>query len=430
MWVDEEGNEREMMTLRDCYDYVLKVIKEYVDMDEMYHPIVATWLIGTYYHDAMVTYPYLYLNATKSGGKTRFMRLGSFIAKNGDVSITPSSASLFRQAQAGFSFFFDELEQITRKENTNLRLLLNAAYKRGMKVNRAKKVKSETEENYEIQAFEVFTPVAMANIWGLENVLQDRCITVTMDKSTNPAIIKRAEIWELDPNLQKCKQRLAHLSNEFFAINEHEQCSYVDVVPQKNIILSFLLFWNKILQNIHNNNTTYNYITTLQQLNEAVQSVQWIDDEDVELNPEYWELSKKVWMSGIGGRSLELFLPLIMMGHMIDEEVEDAVIKSAKSIVQDREADDAGENRDNMLLAFLLDADRDREYYRVQDITSAFSLTFQQEEWIKAKWVGHALKRLRVIKAKKRKSHGIEVKLDWEKIDQKCHQLGIESEVK
>jgi len=424
--------EEDIMTLKDCYDYLLKVLKEYVDMDEVYHPIVVTWIMGTYYHDAMITYPYLYLNATKAGGKTRFMRLGSFVAKNGDISITPSSASLFRQAQMGYSFFFDELEQITRKENTNLRLLLNAAYKRGMTVNRARKVTIDGVETYNIEKFEVFTPIAMANIWGLENVLQDRCITIRMDKSTNPCIVRKAELWEYDEKLHRTKKVLAQIANEFFAINEKNSVVSVCMYTPKNIISEFLLFWNKLLRNYTTTYTTTNYTnyTTNENkptIEDLIKNTDWLEENGTDLTNEYLQLSRKIWDSNVGGRDLELFLPLIMMGHMIDDSVEQELINAMGQIVSEKKQDDVEENQDNMLLSFLIDADRTISWYRVQDLASTFKLVCE-EDWITAKWVGKALKRLRIIKFKRRRSHGIEVQINWKKVEMKCHQLGIESE--
>ena len=123
---------------------------------------------------------------------------------------------------------------------------------------------------------------------------------------------------------------------------------------------------------------------------------------------------------------MELFMPLIMMAHMIGEDIEDEVIESAKKIVAGKKVDDAGENRDNILLAYLLDAER-RQWWRVREIANTMKFVFEDDDFTPS-WVGYALKRLRVVKEKKRKAHGFDVSLDWKKIEMKCHQLGIESE--
>lgn len=422
-------------SLSECYSFIVKTLRDYVDIDDRYVPIVACWVIGTYFHDAMITFPYLYINATKGGGKTRMLRLLSYLSKDGTMNVNPSESVIFRRAAQKTAFFLDEIERISRKEKTNLRLLLNAAYKRGIKVPRSKKIPQT--EDYIVEEFEVFTPIAMANIWGLDNVLQDRCITVILDKSFDPIIVKKVELWEFDKDISKLKRNLNDTARLFFSINSNEGVVSVVSLPSANIYNTFPLFWNTILTNLKttlNNITTTQHLTTHNNTNQQVnyeqmaQGVDWSNTDGVEITAELFKLGKKIWESEITGRQLELFFPLILVAHMVSEEVEDAVIKSAIEISQEKQVDELGENRDNVFLDYLVSSlDRDVEWVKIREMSKEFK-ALEDEMWINSKWIGRALKRLKIVKKKRRMSAGREVKLDWVKIETKCRQLGIDTE--
>jgi len=153
----------------DIFNDLVSLIKHFLIMDEKYYLIVSLWIMGTYFHKSFRTYPYLYLNASKGSGKTRLLKLIAYLSNNGNVIGLPSEAFIFREAETR-TFCLDEMENINTKESTELRLLLNSAYKKGLFVPRMKKVKEEQVT----QMFESFSPICIANIWGLDDVLQDR----------------------------------------------------------------------------------------------------------------------------------------------------------------------------------------------------------------------------------------------------------------
>ncbi|MHA1874023.1 MAG: hypothetical protein ACTSVB_07905 [Candidatus Heimdallarchaeaceae archaeon] len=399
-------------SLKDCYEAIIELIQSYVDIDPKYLPILALWVIGTYLHDHFRTYPYLYINATKGGGKTRLLGLLSFLSKNGKMNVDMSEAVLFREAQNKTAFFIDELEHITRKEKTGLRLLLNSAYKKGITVTRAKKNKKT--ESYDIERFSVFTPIAMANIWGLENVLQDRCITVVLEKSYNPAITSRIELWEEDKKAKAIKEFLEEYSS-----------GVVSVVISG--VVSFTFFWNKIISYYifadHNDTAQ----TTPKKFDDLMRSVDWLDpDNNALLTKEFYEMAKKIWCRNISGRDLELFMPLFIIAHEISDDVFDNILNIAGQIVKEKHIDEISENRDFSFIAFLSNFDnKTDDWIKIIKLTNEFK-EFEEEDWINARWIGRVLKRLNIIKGKRRLKHGREVILNWKKIDEKAKQIGVE----
>ncbi|HKZ45592.1 MAG TPA: hypothetical protein VJ343_02710, partial [archaeon] len=228
-----------MIELEEIYQSMIKIFQRYLDMDARYYKIVALWTIGTHFHKIFQTFPYLYLNATRGSGKTRLLKLISYFSRNGSVIGLPSEAFIFREAEA-MTFCFDEMDNIQQKEKNDLRLLLNTAYKKGLFVPRMKKNK---EGQIETEKFETFAPVAIANIWGLESVLQDRCVSMILEKSHNAQITKKVEAWELEKDCIKLKERLQSINTatyeiSFFGITRLEDMAYIPVV------------WNAVLENL------------------------------------------------------------------------------------------------------------------------------------------------------------------------------------
>jgi len=88
----------------------------------------------------------------------------------------------------------------------------------------------------------------MANIWGIEDVLSDRCIMLILEKSGNPNIVRLMENFDFDQEIQGIKSILVQLV--------YILCS---VVANKNISNR----WNDYIIDVYTTLTTYNTLTTL-----------------------------------------------------------------------------------------------------------------------------------------------------------------------
>lgn len=161
--------------------------------------ILTLWLMGTYFFPIFDAYPYIYLVGVKRSGKTKTLLIIEKLAFNAILSSNISPAVLFRLVEARrCTLALDESEQLADKtKKEELRELLNAGYKRGAP---AYRVRKNSKNDFEIEAFEVYGPKAIANIAGLDSVLEDRAITITMVRTDNPdkgnlAVTERAENW-------------------------------------------------------------------------------------------------------------------------------------------------------------------------------------------------------------------------------------------
>jgi hypothetical protein len=377
----EQTKKRELF--RECYSTLIDILKEYVDMRDEYYSLVACWIVGTYQHDNFLTYPYLYFNAMKGSGKTRLLSLIAHLSNRGKLVANMSESVLFRTAQ-GATICIDEFERIKGKEKANLRELLNAAYKKGIGVERAKKVITNKGEDFVVERFEVFTPVAMANISGMDDVLGDRSIKLTLERTSNPLISRKLEIWGMDDRILKIKPLLV-------------SCSVVTCC-NNNVYRTY----NRILNtniDIYKHNTSL-HLTTPNPTKEEI-------------------IINKILKTEIMGRHLELFFPLFLVADMCGEL--DKIIDISQTIIKEKKEEDVYENRDVSLIDFISQKLDTSEWIPLRTILHEFKEFIQAEDdkWLNSQWIGVALGRLNLIKDRRRVNRGSEVILDVLKAQEK-----------
>jgi len=387
--------------LKETYLKIITILKKYMDLKEEYYNLNALWIIGTYFHSQFLTYPYFFYNSMKGSGKTRMLKLLAALSRNGKVLTDIKEAVLFRTAKES-TFCIDEIEGIGRKEKATLRELLNGAYKRGIGVERARKIFGEHSEFYKVDKFDVFCPIAMANIWGMEDVLSDRCIYLVLEKSSNPRITKLLEIFEEDEDINEVKKDLVSFSVMSLSLN-----------------IMYIL-WNKYITNFTtndtNNNTTYN--NTIQHTREEKTKVL---KENISLSNQVNETTldffDRVNETTLDSRHLELFFPLFIIADYCD--VLNDTIKTAEEITIAKQEEDIIESKDVILMDFISQKKEDREYIPMRDLIKEFKDYLEEDEedakWTNIKWLGKALRRLNLVKRKRRLSTGREVILDFEK---------------
>jgi len=368
--------------LYDIYFGIIQILKYYCDWKLEYYPIVACWIIGTYFHEKMITYPYLYFNASKESGKSRSVRLITYLC-GGEMLNSPTEAVLFRTKGC---LGIDEFEKASRKGNENLIELLNSSYKKGVKVKRMKKVKTEKGEEQQVETFEVFRPIILANIWGMDPVLEDRTLPLYLEKTTRDDIGNLLEIWEFDEIISNLMKELK------------EECSLCSVVSFQNIYLD----WNKYITTNYNTTRTNNY-TKL-------------------------HLFEKIKNSELKGRMLELSFPLLIIADMLDdpraednqETVVDELISSLRQISIEKNQENFLNNKDIIFLDWVSQQPTPTNFKSVKEITNDFRQSMSiNEDWVNEKWVGRAINRMLLSKKKDRDNRGVKYILNIEKAIEK-----------
>lgn len=388
--IDDAENEEMKILLGETYEKIKEVLQRYVKLKDDDYELVAIWIIGTYCIKSFETFPYLFINAQKGSGKTRLLKLIEALSNKGELLTSMREAVLFRIATDDKTILIDELEGLDRKENAPLKELLNACYKRGTKVYRMRK----KGEEYIPEAFYPFTPIAIANISGLDDVLGDRCITIRLDKSAKSVYSLRQEDFTKSLLITSIKSNF-----ELFSVVLCSLCSAVFTQTE----------WNNYIDLVYPTTT----LTTLTTLTTSF-------TREKEISASVVSVYNKIIESGINGRHLELVFPLLIVSLMINNDVFEKILKIAKTKFEKKQEDDIMESDDVSLIEFIskMKSNIDYDRYRfIHKITEEFRYFLgirkeREQEDINSKWVGRALKRLGLIIDKKRLSSGMEVRLN------------------
>lgn len=373
--------------LLSLYSRIKEILKKYMDMNEYAYHIVTLWIIGTYCYEKFSTFPLLFINAVRGSGKTRLLKLIEALAWNGKIQANLSESVVFRSKKK-HTMLIDEFEQVGSKESNTLRELINASYKKGARVERMKEVLKEGKKEWEVEGFDLYSPLAMANIWGMDDTVKDRCLVVQLDKSDNQIVSRLMEDFNLEPEIQNIKSLLLK-HNNFLVQNVDNG----DVDDKKSLVC----LWNDYIYT----NTLYPYytLTTLA------------------------TLFPKIKESGIYGRDLELFFPLFLISSTFGEELVDLTITFAKQKFNEKNLAEFTENPDIILLDFLNKnySDIGLEYIYLSDIKGQYQIIANLKE-LDTRTLSKSLERLNVVIDKKRDYKGVKVLIDIIKVKSKLRR--------
>jgi hypothetical protein len=385
-------------SLLEAFNNLIDLVNYYMDVPKETAHLMALWTTGTYFHEAFNTYPFLFFNAMRGSGKSRALRLISYCGNMGDGKLENDirEAGLFRMKRHKI-VCLDEIEQIGSKEKATLRQLLNSAYKKGSNITRMKKVKTIGEEKFEAESFEPYFPIALANIWGMEEVLSDRSITVILEKSNNPCMTKRVEDFENNLLINSIKANLSKFS-------------VVSVMSLRK--KTYISEWNNYITYKYGNNT----ITPLTQT--TLNNTNVIDAETL-------EFFEQIDSAGLDGRNFELAYPLLITAKLISENTFRESLVILKEIFSQKKEEEFSTSKDVSLYDFIaqLPMHYRFDYKSLKGLTSEFrSFTgdeIGEEQWVNEKWLGRALKRLGLILDSRRLSSGREVTVNIDKAKEK-----------
>ena len=381
---------------RRYHKKIIKILKEYMDIDEQYYNLVALWIMGTYLHKQFPAYPYLFFNAMKGSGKTRMLKIISNLAYNGKVAGSMTEAVLFRTASKR-SLCIDEFESMNAKGNENLKLLLNSAYKRGTTIERMTKRKTPEGESQVVEEFEVYCPIAMANIWGMENVLGDRCISIVLEKSNKKKITSLIENFEFEMEFQIIRGGLLKLTGEFQGFLKTFGNLFRD--------------WNVYVK---------------KDVKEVIDVIDVIDVKDgnnktnLHILTNLTDLFQKISETNISGRELELFFPLFIIADMCSDEIFLELLNLSKEIVKFKKESDRENNKDVKMYEFLAQSNYEGFFVKTEEVANGFSeFTGDDPRYNTSRSVGMTLNRLKLVLEKRREGKQRQVKLDIKKAQQK-----------
>jgi len=225
----------------------------------------------------------------------------------------------------------------------------------------------------------------------MEEVLEDRAITLILEKSNHPLKTRLVEDFEENEVIK-------------YILKNIGLCSLCNVVSLKNINLHWNNYISKKYKTTLTTHTTLNTLTT-----------------QTTYTPPNHPLFDKVHESNIIGRDLELFLPLFFMAEFLGQEIEVEILRIAKEISASKKEDQKIESVDIMVYDFISRKDSSIfNYHSVKLLTNEFrDFSGETDDEINSKWFGRALKRLNLIINKRRKTQGMEIVLDVAKAQNK-----------
>jgi hypothetical protein len=342
----------------ELYIAVKTALETYIEFeDSTVYDFLTLWIIGTYFFHLFQSYPYLYIGGMKQVGKTKLLTLLSLLCYNAIFSNNISTASAFRLIQSGrCTLLMDETEKLSNPEReVDFRNMLFAGYKKGVLIYRTHK------DTLKPEPFEVYSPKALANIKGLEDVLEDRCIPNIMKRGKNLQIVN-AEVPLDSPTWQQIRDMLYIFYLSYFnELSELSACSelYGEALKQRELEL-----WHPIL--------------TL-------------------------------------ARFFDRYFP-----ELYKRMRDFAVKKSTEKLVEN-----LTETFDFLLVQTLTSKVLENGFYKVKAIRDAMASNFDEpQKWLTTRWVGNALRRLGFTE-KRRFGSGYEYFLAKDKVLDLAERLGI-----
>lgn len=143
--------------------------------------VMKRWIEATYFYDVFSSYPILNIIGVSESGKSRLLLIVLALSYHAEGVVDPSEAALFRSKEEDkVVMCIDEAEYLNSKEmNQILRTLINASYSKGLGVPRYDEIDGKRIK----RMFELYGPICIVGISGLEGVTASRSIRVISQRA-------------------------------------------------------------------------------------------------------------------------------------------------------------------------------------------------------------------------------------------------------
>jgi hypothetical protein len=393
-YLNSETHLNPTLNPREVFQRVLDTWIKYIEFtDQREHLYQSLWTIGTYFHHLFNTFPYNYFTGLKRTGKTKCLTLLSCLCFNAFFSNNMSTSSIYRLIQnAKGTLLIDETEKLSNPYRAqDFRSILLNGYKKGALVYRVEK---SGKERLVPEAFEVYAPKGLANIGGVEDVLEDRCKVTVLRRSIN----------------RKITDKLVDLNSDHWS----------DL--RNNLYYLYLSYWREIQGEYQR----------LRERSERNELVNFLAEQDIPLED----------LKHLSSRELELWEPILALAEFFDKHGCSSTIftstqHSQRSLrgtmtalacesAKQRRVENLTETGEEILIQTLVGMVVDDSFYKVKHIKEEMVSCFDEEQkWITARWIGSALRRLG-FKEKRRLGTGYEYKFIVTDVVDLAERMGVE----
>jgi hypothetical protein len=299
------------------------------------------------------------------------------------------------------------------------------AYKKGGVVQRVEK-KGKKDE-FVTKTFELFRAVALANIEGMDDVLEDRCIRINLERCFDKEITRRMELFEFDNDIKLFKNSISSRESsgsELSVVSVDEQWMKIYIKNTLNILFNY-----------YNNNTQ----SSLSSLNSLFSlpidnSLNSLDNflKNKIINNSLL-IVDKINETDILGRDLEIFMPLFIIGSYFSIDVFERLLIFSIEYSKKRQEINIIENRDIIFMEFLykyLLSLNENEFVKASTLVKEFLQENEDEKWLTTHWLGKFFKRHEYLVIEKRRiSTGVEYRINKQKLEAKAKEFGFSSEI-
>ena len=397
------------VSIEDGYNAVMAITKKYLDLgNEDNYSLFSLWTLATYYYPLFSAFPYLLFWGVKNAGKSRALKVLSQLAFNGQLTVKQSPAALFRTVDGLRStLLLDEAELLHRgaAARNELHSLLLGGYQAGLTVPRAAEILEGGVKRYEIIHYDVYSPKALGSIAGVEDTLRSRCITMVMLRTLKPEIGGR--VLDLTaPEWGETRDLLYSMlmSNGVLGSAGSER-------NQKG----------KLISGIYVKNGKKGYIP-FPLLHERYPA-----------------------LLALSNRSRELWLPILALAGQVSEPLFARMLQMAHLKQREREASEAVDNRDALLVQALLTLftpapnqqrpsakwiatkDVGVEHLRLTDELNYEDRNYPRVLRERAAWCSRSINRLGLAADRRRRNTGVELLIGWAALRDATMRLGMKS---
>jgi hypothetical protein len=169
----------EVPTFAVALSKIIHLIDGFLEMDHDSEIVVpAAWALATWFSRVFLTFPRLDVRGERGSGKTKLLSILSGTSLNGILRVCPTPAVLFRLAESlRATLCLDEIEGLGKEDRREILAIINQGYKVGGRVDRCE------GDDQSLRSFDVYTPIALAGIQGLNRVTEDRAITLVLRRA-------------------------------------------------------------------------------------------------------------------------------------------------------------------------------------------------------------------------------------------------------
>ena len=197
---------------RTLVDQICAYVKKfYYINDESVYKMLALYIYTTYFYELLDEIPYIYLNGEKGSGKSVLGAVFYLLCFNAKMTASITEASLFRMVSLeGGTVILDEMENLTsRKQSSDspMAAILKAGYARGANTYRVNR-----DQGDRVEKFDCYGPKIIGNIFGLDDVIADRCIPINTyrlkltkeNRREDPKYYRKEKLPEVRELTSKC----------------------------------------------------------------------------------------------------------------------------------------------------------------------------------------------------------------------------------